>query len=157
MYPDSLNPKNLRELVVVRKFGIGSLKSGTSEFTKNLLLHFGILEDEYSPVYSSFDKNTISNSEIDVICSITGFNNERVIDMLKNEKGKVFSFDDPNLAFHGLAVDGFCLKYPRARTFIIPRNTYGVSPDVPVLTLAVDCILLIHSEMREMEIYEFTE
>jgi TRAP transporter TAXI family solute receptor len=157
VYPDSLNPKNIRELVIGRRIGIGPEESGTSKFMKSLFLHFGISEDEYTPVYTSFGDNNISNEEIDISCAITGFNNRRIVNMLQKEKGKLFSFDDPNLAFHGSAVDGFCLKYPRARTFIIPRNTYGASPDTPILTLAVDCVLLTHSGMDEVEIYEFTE
>ena len=157
VYPDSLHPTNLRELVVGKRIGIGPKESGTSKFMQNLFLHFGISEDEYTPVHTSFGDNRISHKGIDISCAITGFNNDRVVDMLRDDKGKIFSFDDPNLGFSGSAVDGFCLQYPRARTFIIPRHTYGVSPKKPILTVAVDCVLLTHSEMDEVEIYEFTE
>jgi hypothetical protein len=57
----------------------------------------------------------------------------------------------------GSSVDGFCLKYPRARPYIIPRNALGTIPREPVLTISIDALLLSHDKVSQYEIYNFLE
>jgi len=154
IYPDSLNPGTLDELIVGKKVGIGPTTSGTARFMKILFASFGIDTTQYQPVYTSFDENLLSNPDIEVSCALTGINNPRMVRLLTKESGKMFSMDDFRLANQGSAVDGFCINYPRSRPFIVPKNTYGQIPQEPILTVAIDGLLLTTTNLDQYEIYE---
>jgi TRAP-type uncharacterized transport system substrate-binding protein len=73
------------------------------------------------------------------------------------QNGKLFSLGDINLINIASSVDGFCLNYPRARPFIIPKNSYNKKPDKPIVTIAIDAVLLTRANMNERHIYEMLE
>ncbi len=158
IFPDSLNPKSLKELIVGKRIGIGPKESGTAAFMKTLFEHFNIQQDEYTPIYTSFDQNLLSNPNIDVSCAMTGFNNSRIQKMLSQEHGKLFSLDQPNESNEGgSSVDGFSMLYPRSKKFIIPKNLYKTAPSTPIITISVDAILLTHSNTPIELINQFTK
>ncbi len=145
IYPDSLQPKSLRELIEGRRIGIGPKTSGTARFMMILFRNYGLDTTDYTPVFTTFAGDTLG-SHIDVSCSLTGFNNPKIPRMLNNG-GRIFSLDDFRLRGLGSSVEGFCLNYPRAHPFTIPRNTYGRYPAEPILTVAVDAMLLAHRDV----------
>jgi len=152
IHPDSIQTDNLKDLIKGRKIGIGPSNSGTARFMKTLFLSYGLDTTDYQPVYTSFDDNLLANPEIEISCAVTGINNSRIIGMVE-KGGKIFSLDNVDLANRGSSVEGFCINYPRARPFIIPKNIYGQSPQKPILTLAVDAILITH---KDTDIYEIS-
>ncbi|MFH1842609.1 MAG: TAXI family TRAP transporter solute-binding subunit [bacterium] len=153
IYPDSLAPRDLKELVVGRRVAMGPEDSGTARFTKYLLHGLGIEPDEYTPVYPPFAHNFLCDS-IDVSCAVTGLNNPLTLQMVNGGGGKLWSLDDPELAFRGSTIDGFCLHYPQARSFIIPKSTYGLAPSEPILTVAVDAVLVCRADLDAGLIYD---
>jgi len=153
IYPDTLAPGSLRELVVGRRVAMGPADSGTARFTKYLLHGLGIQPDEYTPVYPPFAHNFLCDS-IEVSCAVTGLNNPLTLQMVNGGGGTLWSLDDPELAFRGSTIDGFCLHYPQARSFIIPKNTYGLAPLDPVLTVAVDAVLVCRADLDAGIIYD---
>lgn len=155
IYKPNVNPSSLRELVKGKKIGMGPENSGTAGLLRILFAEFGIKEEEYIPVHTSFADNLLSN-KIDVSCAVTGFNNKRIIKML-DEGGKLFSLGNYSYANNGSAVHGFCMKYPHARSFIIPQNTYGTEPKLPILTVVVDSVLLTRKDMDEEVVYKITK
>lgn len=156
IYPDSLNPKSLIELISGKRIGIGPSHSGTARFMKQLFASSGLTVDvDYHPIYTGFDDNYLDNDSIDVSCAVTGFNNERIKNMIEVQHGKIFSLDDYNLFNKGSVVEGFCMRYPRARPFIIPKHSYGREPEMPVLTLAIDAVLITNSNISDDKIYDF--
>ncbi|MCP4521401.1 MAG: TAXI family TRAP transporter solute-binding subunit [Cytophagales bacterium] len=158
IFPDSLNPQSLRELIVGKRIGLGPKNSGTANFMTHLFKHFGILPSEYTPIYTGFDENLLSHPDIDVSCAMTGFNNQRIQRILTEQNGKLFSLDQQRHLFdNGSSVDGFCLLYPRSKKFIIPKKLYQIAPEEPILTVAVDAILLTHSDTPQELINEFTQ
>lgn len=147
--------KSLKDLIVGRKVAIGPMKSGTARFAKILFQEFGIEPSEYIPQYVSFEDDAFSDS-IDVRCLVTGFNNPRIEKLLANN-GKLFNLGDYHLANQGSSVDGFCLKYPLAKPYIIPKNTYGNMPQEPILTAAIDAVLLTRKDIKDEVVYNIVK
>ncbi|MFT5915641.1 MAG: TRAP-type uncharacterized transport system substrate-binding protein, partial [Flammeovirgaceae bacterium] len=155
IYPDSIEADNLSDLVRGRTVGFGPKGGGTSSFMHRLLQHYGIEDNEYQTVYSAYGENVVSD-KISISCALTGFNNQRIYNMLA-EGHKIFSLGDPDLAYKGSSVDGFCLIHGPAHPFIIPKFTYMKQPAQPILTVAVDAILYTHEEVDKYVIYNLTE
>jgi TRAP transporter TAXI family solute receptor len=153
IYDGSLKANTLKELVTGKKIAIGSEKGGTVTFTKRLFHDFGINEEDYQFVFSSYEENTISDS-VPISVSVTGFDNPRIINMILKKGGKIWSLGDFQLVNRGSTVDGFCLNYPLAQPFIIPQNTYQNYPDKPILTINIDNVLLTHKNTSEDAVYE---
>ncbi|MEO1654751.1 MAG: TAXI family TRAP transporter solute-binding subunit, partial [Bacteroidota bacterium] len=153
IYADSLQPKNLKDLIIGRKIAIGPATGGTAPFTRRFLHLMGIDSTEYEFIYSSYHENTLSDS-ISISISVTGFNSPRIAEMLTQKNGKIWSLDDPQLSGSGSLVDGLCLQYPYARPFIIPKNTYQHLPQEPALTIALDNVLLAHKSVDDHIVYD---
>ncbi|MDX2305455.1 MAG: TAXI family TRAP transporter solute-binding subunit [Microscillaceae bacterium] len=153
LYADSLKPSSLRELIVGRNIAIGPKSGGTANFAQHFLELMGIDASEYTLVYTSYKENTVSE-RTPVSITVTAFNNERIIQMLAENKAKIWSLDDPENLGKGSLVEGFCMQYPYARPFIIPRNTFQTHPEQPVLTLALDNVLLVHKSVDKHVVFD---
>lgn len=157
IYPDSIEPTSLKDLVNGKRIGIGPKNSGTARFMKYLFNYFDIEENDYTPIYTNFENNHLANDSIDISCSIAGFNNERIEKMLTEERGKLFSLDKGHEFDEGNAIDGFCMLYPRSKKYIIPKKIYKQNPKKPILTVAIDAVLLTHSDTPKEVIETFTQ
>lgn len=156
VYHDSLQPTSLHDLIAGRRIAIGPKTGGTASFVRKLFTEFNIAPTEYEFVYSDYKQNTISDSVL-VSVSLTAYNNNRIKDMIINRGGKIWSLGDYMLAGRGSAVDGFCLNYPLARPFIIPKQTFLNYPDHPILTLAIDNVLISDKSVNNQDIYKIIE
>ncbi|NJL15511.1 MAG: hypothetical protein HC913_22545, partial [Microscillaceae bacterium] len=156
VYADSLRPSSLRDLIRGRTIAIGPKSGGTAPFARRLLSRFGIDSTEYNFFYSDYTQNTL-RPETPISISVTAYNNSRIADMLTEKGGKIWSFDDPGQLGQGTSVEGFCLGYPFARPFILPKNTFGASPTEPVLTIALENVLLAHRQVPASAVYEITK
>ncbi len=156
IYHDSLKPKNISDLIRGRRIGLGVEKGGTAGFTQNILKKFGIDYSEYNPVYTS-NKDNYCNNLIDVSCSFTSFNNNRIIKMLAEENNQLFSLDDAEKASSGWAVAGICKKLWTAKPLIIPKNSYYVKPVKPIITVSVYTSLLCKKNIDTEIIHDMTE
>ncbi len=66
----------------------------------------------------------------------------------------LFSLGDLDELGRGSLVDALMLQNPRVRPFVIPRRIYGdLAPD-PLVTLAVDQLLVAHESVPEADIYD---
>jgi hypothetical protein len=65
--------------------------------------------------------------------------------------------DNYELAGRGSVVDGFCMSYQGARPFIIPKGTFGNAPAAPVLTVAIDAVLLARTDLDEDLVYQLVK
>lgn len=152
IYKDSLNPTSLRDLIVGRKVAMGPRNSGTAKLTKIIFREFGIDSTEYIPQYVNFEDNVLGDT-IQISCSVTGFSNTRIRRMLETN-GRLFGLGDYSLVRKGAMVDGFCMNYPLARSFLIPKKTYGLVPQEPVLTVAIDAVLLTRKSVADQIVYK---
>lgn len=153
IYRDDLAPTSLRDLVVGRRVVLGPRNSGSARLTIQLFEAFGIDSNEFTPVYSSFTDRKLSDS-VDICCALTGFTNPLIGEMLNQQHGRLFSLDSHELANRGSSVDGFCMNHIGARPYIIPKNTYAAGPDAPILTTAVDAILLARDDVDPVLVQE---
>jgi uncharacterized protein len=156
IYPKTVAPKSISELVIGRRIGVGPKDSWTAQFLINFLKIHNITKEQYTLVYTSWNKNVVSD-KIDVSVTTGGYNAVNVDKMMRSGKYEMYSLDNPILLGKGSAAEGFCLNYPEAKPFIVPRHTFGSEPRKPVLTLAVDAVLLCREEIDKYEIYNMVK
>jgi TRAP-type uncharacterized transport system substrate-binding protein len=152
IYKDRLRPKSLQDLLVGRKVAIGPRDGATAEITQIILSEFGIDTTMYTPHYLPHERNILSDS-VDISCLLTAFDNPLVKQSLEHG-GRIFSLGNYAFAERGSAVEGFCLNYPLAKPYIIPQNTFGkMMPQVPILTVAIDAVLLTRADVSDEAVY----
>lgn len=156
VYADSIAANDIGELVTGRRIGVGPHNSGTHRFFKAYLDHCGIDSTLYTFVHTPWSENIVSEN-IDISVNVGGYNATSVVDMLNTGKCKIFSLGDYRLFGKGSPVEGFCMNYTTARPFIIPMQTYRFGPHEPVLTLAVDAVLLCRADIDAEEVYGIVE
>ncbi|MDZ7330372.1 MAG: TAXI family TRAP transporter solute-binding subunit [candidate division KSB1 bacterium] len=156
-YKENLKPNDnsLAALIRGRTVTMGPEGSGEARLTKKVFQEFGIGPYGYQARHVNFDENVLSDS-VDLCCMVTGFDNPRVQKSMERG-GKIFSLGDPDLAGKGSEADGFCLKYPLAKPLIIPKNIYSNLPEHPILTVAIDAVLLTRKDMDPEVVHEVIE
>ncbi|MEQ9466953.1 MAG: TAXI family TRAP transporter solute-binding subunit [Ekhidna sp.] len=98
---------------------------------------------------------TFNMSEAGVVVELTNLFSK---ESLKAYEGfNMFSFDNvENLGSASIA-EGIALKYPRMSPFVIPQGSYWGFSDVPIVTLAVDLIMVVRSGMLEVSVNDFAQ
>lgn len=67
---------------------------------------------------------------------------------------RFMSLGSPEEIGSGSAIDRAVLLNPRLQPFVIPVGTYGDIPEAPVLTLAVDKLLVSRPDLDESAVYD---
>jgi TRAP-type uncharacterized transport system substrate-binding protein len=67
---------------------------------------------------------------------------------------KLFSFGSPSEIGAGSVVDAASLLNPPLRPFVIPASTYGPATSDPVVTVAVDKILVVRNDLSASVVYD---
>jgi len=70
---------------------------------------------------------------------------------------RLFSLGSPGAIGIGSVVDAAVLLNPHFRPFVIPAGTYGVSTPEPVVTIAVDKMLVTRSDMDSSIVYDLID
>ena len=89
-----------------------------------------------------------------VIIVYAPIDRERLIREPFLEGMKLFTFGDPADIGLGNAVDRAVLLNPRLRPFVIPVGTFGDLTPEPVLTVAVDTLLVARADLDSTIIYD---
>jgi hypothetical protein len=103
------------------------------------------------------DGITEALNEYDLLILFASLNSQSVRSILRSWNGTIYSLDDPALIGKGSIVDGFCMTYPKAIPFIIPKATYGQWPLKPVLTFAVYDVLVCHKDLDPHLAYDMVQ
>jgi len=157
IYPDSLEFDNIFELFEGKRVGMGPSEGGTAWLVKKVLRYFDIDTNHYTPVYTEYTENVVC-TDIDISCSVTSFNNPRIINLMSNKHLKMYSFDKlSNVTIKGSVVDGISLKNTTLTPVIIPKYTYYNKPLEPVLTIATKGVLVCRKDVSDDIIYDITE
>ena len=93
-------------------------------------------------------------SHPDVIIVFAPIDRKRLTKDPLLEGMKLFSFGDPADVGLGGPVDRAVLLNPRLRPFVIPIGTYGDLTPEPVLTVAVDRLLVSRSDLDSAIVYD---
>jgi hypothetical protein len=67
---------------------------------------------------------------------------------------KLYSFGTPSDIGRGSVVDAAALLNPPLRPFVIPATTYGAANTGPVVTVAVDKMLVVRSDLDASLVYD---
>jgi TRAP-type uncharacterized transport system substrate-binding protein len=115
----------------------------------------GALHQRLGKVQAS-DSTAITDAlnDYDVIMLFASLNSPNVRNILRIWNGSIYSVDNPALMGQGSIVDGFCMAYPKALPFIIPKGTYGAWPKEPVLTFAVYDVLVCNKNLDSHIAYD---
>ncbi len=93
----------------------------------------------------------------DVIILFAPIDRRRVMSNPSLESLKLFSFGDPGDTRPGSIVDRTVLLNPTLRPYVIPAGTYGsLTPD-PVVTFAVDTLLVARESLDETLVFDLFE
>jgi len=90
----------------------------------------------------------------DVIIVYAPIDRERLLNDPFLQGMKLFSFGDPAEIGLGSPVDRAVLLNPRLRPFVVPVGTFGDLTPEPVLTVAVDTLLVSRSDVDSTVIYD---
>jgi TRAP-type uncharacterized transport system substrate-binding protein len=74
--------------------------------------------------------------------------------MAEFEGYHLFSFGTPSDIGTGSVIDAAALLNPPLRPFIIPASTYGAANSGPILTVAVDKILVVRNDLDASTVYD---
>jgi TRAP-type uncharacterized transport system substrate-binding protein len=90
----------------------------------------------------------------DVIVLYAPIDRGRIMNDPRLENVKWFSFGEPEDVGNGSIVDLAVFLNPRLRPFVLPAGTFGkLTPD-PVVTVAVDNLLVARSDLSESAVYD---
>jgi TRAP-type uncharacterized transport system substrate-binding protein len=118
----------------------------------------GISPDHIGTIHASdTDGITEALNEYDVLILFASLNSQSIRSILRSWNGTIYSLDDPALMGKGSIVDGFCMVYPKAVPFIIPKAIYGQWPLKPVLTFAVYDVLVCHKDLDANIVYDMVQ
>ena len=87
----------------------------------------------------------------DVVVLFTPIAPERVAEF---PELRLFSFGAPADIGAGSVVDAATLLNPQLRPFVIPQGTYGPATPQPILTLAVDKVLVAREDLDSSVVYD---
>ena len=90
----------------------------------------------------------------DVIVLYAPIDRERVMNDPQLQNVKWYSFGSPDDIGNGSKVDLAVFLNPRLRPFVIPAGTFGRLTPEPVVTLAVDNLLVARSDLAESVVYD---
>ncbi len=107
----------------------------------------GANPDKLQQIHQTDSSQIIESlNEHDVLVMFASLNSISVRNILRTWNGELYTLDDPSLKGQGSIVDGFCLAYPKAVPYIIPKGTYGKWPLKPVLTFAVYDVMVCRED-----------
>jgi hypothetical protein len=116
-----------------------------------------ILKIDY---YREYKKDLILPYDIEIgFITHNSFTKSRLYDFLniRSKEFSLFSLDDYQMYRNGSFVEGFCLRNKYFTPYLLPKGTYGVYPEKPVLTLRQDFNLVAKESVDEEFIYEFVK
>lgn len=154
--PDIPQPEKLKDLLSGRMVGFELMDRTDSLFFRELFERYGIDPQSFSSTIISGHDPEAEKKKIDVFITLTHFKNSYVREMLE-EGAEIFSLGDPLLFKRGSAVDGFCLNYPKAFPYILPKHVYNGLPEQPVLTVAIQDILVARDNLDDEIVYDIVE
>ena len=147
-YKKELNPQSFEELIYGNKIFIGRRGSPSYHLMMDLF-------DFYSLDGSQIDITfNIVQSEVVVLLSTLLTEHE----LIGFRDFKLYSFDNiDDFSRGGSSVEGISLKYPRIDSFVIPEYTYGNLTEDPVVTLAIDVVMMVRSRMGTVAVTDLTK
>ena len=135
---------NTRELVTGAKIFAGLPGTPSRLLFKQVSSRHNLTEEDFSFV-ETFDESP------DVVVVFAPIAPDRMPDLPEYE---LFSLGSPSEIGSGSVVDAATLLNPQFKPFVIPVGTYGALTPEPVLTLAVDRLLVARRDLDPTVVYD---
>lgn len=147
LYKDGLDGSSFASLMYSGPIYIGREGSPTYNLMMDLWNYYGL---DPSKIEVTFNM-----PEAGVVVELTNLFSKK---HLQEYAGfKLFSFDDASNLSDASTVQGIKLKYPRLTPFIIPKDSYWSFTDEPIVTLSIDLVMMVRSNMGEVAVNDFTK
>lgn len=147
LYKDGLDGSSFASLMYSGPIYIGREGSPTYNMMMDLWNYYGLDPSQIEV--------TFNMPEAGVVVELTNLFSKK---HLQDYAGfKLFSFDDANNLNDASTVQGIKLKYPRLTPFIIPKDSYWTFTDKPIVTLSIDLVMMVRSNMGEVAVNDFTK
>ena len=146
----------LEELLVSNKVLISK---DDQQFFESLFTYYGInlssIEFQMIEMLDSVDDflQLINSEENLVFCVFAAIHNVHVKELVENG-WEIYSLEDIDFSNKGSSIEGFCMNYPRAKPFIVPRNFFGQKPELPIYTISMDELLIAHENADDELIFD---
>jgi TRAP-type uncharacterized transport system substrate-binding protein len=135
---------NSRELIAGARVFAGLPGTPSRLLFKQIADRYGLTEKDFSFV-ESFDQST------DLVIVFAPISPDRMPEL---PDYKLFSLGKPSDIGTGSTVDAATLLNPQFKPFVIPVGTYGELTPEPVLTLAVDRLLVARRDLDATVVYD---
>lgn len=146
-FQDEIDGSSFESLMYSGPVYIGREESPTYNMMMDLIDFYGL---DTSRINVTFAMN-----QAGVVVELT---NLFTIEKLKTYEGyNLFSFDKVENLGNASTVEGIALKYPRMSPFVIPQKSYWGYTEDPIVTLAVDLIMVVRSGLLEVTVNDFTK
>ncbi|MEQ8626282.1 TAXI family TRAP transporter solute-binding subunit [Ekhidna sp.] len=146
-FRDEIDGSSFESLMYSGPVYIGKEESPTYNMMMDLIDFYGL---DTSRINVTFAMN-----QAGVVVELT---NLFTIEKLKTYEGyNLFSFDKVENLGNASTVEGIALKYPRMSPFVIPQKSYWGYTEDPIVTLAVDLIMMVRSGLLEVTVNDFTK
>jgi len=139
-------PETLRELLDGATVYAGPPGSIARSIGQDIVGEFDLENVEF---IDDFDPATV-----DVVVVYAPIDRDRLMTEGLLANYRFFSLGDPHDVGRGSAVDGAVLLNPRLRPFIMPIDTYGTLTPEPIVTLAVDKLLVAREDLDNAVVYD---
>ncbi len=140
-------PADLRELFRNRAIFAGPSSSVTYRVVQQVVRDLQLDANEYALVSEPV-------REPDVVVVFAPIDRERIVADSRLEGSRLFSFGEVDDIGTGSGIDRAVLLNPRLKPFVIPAGTYDALTPEPVLTLAVDNLLVAHTDLPQAVVYD---
>lgn len=150
------NSNNLKNLLENNKLVYENLSRLDSLFFKKLFFNYGIDEQKTQGIPANSINIDLWDDSSFVFIGLTHLHNP-LMKKLLNKGASIYSLDDISKLNSGSSTEGFCLDFPSASPFILPKSFYRGKPEHPVLTISILDILVCRKDLDENLVYDFTE
>lgn len=139
------------ELVHGARVFAGADGSASRMMFDRIARRLGLPEDAYQ--YMEIGANNADESP-DVVVVFAPISPARAADF---DGYRLYSFGDPSGIDAGSVVDAAALINPQLRAFVIPERVYGLANTRPVVTVAVDKMLVARSDLDASVVYDLID
>jgi TRAP-type uncharacterized transport system substrate-binding protein len=126
----------------------GTVGSASRLMFARIASSIGLSADNYSFID---EVENVLSANPDIIVVFAPISPRRMVEF---DGYKLFSFGSPSEIGAGSVVDAAALLNPPLRPFVIPTGTYGAANSGPVVTVAVDKMLVVRNDLDASLIYD---
>jgi TRAP-type uncharacterized transport system substrate-binding protein len=148
VYREGRDTSNFLTLLKHASVYAGVKGSASRQMFERIAERTGLSDDDYSYIDASADPATVIP---DIVVVFAPISPQR---MAEFEDYRMFSFGAPEDIGNGSVVDAAALLNRPLRPFVIPATTYGAANTGPVVTVAVDKILVVRSDIAASIVYD---